>query len=537
MSVEMERVAVHPVCTLPSGRADNTVTNDGHVISIWPQDDDRLRFCWDGVCGEPFDRLLELRDKSLAVFSSGDGNHVAYIGAREGRIFAGRDSSEDPMFDDFSGSVPPVFGGGGAHLAYGAKTAEGGFRLILDGKTIGMAEVAPIAAVFSPDGERLAFVEMRGDASELEFRIVLDGIAGEWFRGMRNATGAIQFSPDGRRFAYYTIDGKGHARWIVDGVAQRVINDVRPMSLARLRGIGVVEPPLPGRFSPDSRRFAYFADVVEKGVAMMEDDVSGPLFKGVGAPVFSPDSRHLAYAAQTDAKTVTLILDGAKLGEWPADDCGVPVFSPDSQRVAMTLERKEGGLFRKRQRWSVAMDDRRTPEEDGEDSALYPTFSSDGRQIAWWLQQPGRIAPVVDGVVQDVPWSVEGEVRFDPAGALVYAASVGASKTVVHGEQPGPLADDIVWLRTLKENFGRDPWATPAVPFRVSDAGHVAWAGSFGGKVHPVLDNELGPGFDTIFGCNVDARPGVTWWARRERVVYRVDRAIDATDPPEQANA
>jgi hypothetical protein len=529
MSVEMARISVEPVCTLPPDAAGSKVTEDGHVITFCQQEDGKVRFCWDGVCGEPFDSIRKLRDESFAIFASQDGNHIAYVGVRGDSVFVGRDGREDPAFESVSQSTPPVFGGGGAHLAYSAKPAGGGYRLILDGSPVGEGDVAPIAAVFSPDGGRVAFVEMRdGGDSNSDFRIVLDGQPGEWFRGMRNAIGAMQFSPDGHRFAYYTTDGKGQARWFVDGVAQRVINDVRPYSFAHLRGIGVVDPPLRARFSPDSSRFAYFADVVEKGVAIIEDDVAGPIFQAVHPPVFSPDSRHLAYGALTVSKTAALVLDGSTLGDWPAPAPGPAVFSPNGDRVAMCLEREDGRLFRKRRWYSVAIDDRRSPEVEGDDASMYPTFSPDGLRAAWWLQQGDRVRLVVDGTIADVPWSVVSEVRFDPAGGLVYAAKVGASDTLVRGDQPGPLTDGIVVFRTLKEEFGRDPFGFPAVtPFRISASGRVAWAGVLDGRAHPILDDEVGPAFDNIIGCTVDAGAAATWWALRDNVVYRIDRPID----------
>lgn len=109
-------------------------------------------------------------------------------------------------------SVPPTFGGTGRHLAYGARVGDGEHRLIVDGEPRG-GSLAPIAAAFSPDGSRLAYVEDRGASyDEYEYRMVLDGAAGGWFGGMRNAAGAMQFSPDGRRFAWYSIDGDGRAR-------------------------------------------------------------------------------------------------------------------------------------------------------------------------------------------------------------------------------------------------------------------------------------------------------------------------------------
>ena len=372
MCAEMD-VTIEPVCSMPPGCAADAVTTDGHVIAFCLTDDNRLRFVWDGVPGEPFDALGELRDKSTAVFVSDDGAHVAYMAVRGESNFVGRDGTEDPPFAMLSRSVPPTFGGGGRHLAYGAQIAEDEHRLILDGVPVGDEALGPTAAVFSPDGERLAYIEMQGEGrSDTRCRIVLDGRPGEWFAGTRNAPGAMQFSPDGRRFAYYAIDGEAHARWFVDGVPQRLFNESLSLSLARIRGIGVLEPPLPAGFSPDSQRFAYFADVVEKGVAIIEDDEPGPLFKAVTAPVFSPDSRHVAYVGQTYGKKVALVIDGAVSHEWDATRTGEPVFSPDSQRVALTLERETGGFLRKRKSYSVAIDGRSSPEEPGDDASNAP---------------------------------------------------------------------------------------------------------------------------------------------------------------------
>jgi hypothetical protein len=459
------------------------------------------------------------------MFASDDGNHLAYVGSRGGGVFVGIDDREDPPLEEFSRSVPVVFGG--AHDAYGGKPAGGEYRLILDGRPIGAADVAPMEAAFSPDGERLAYVEMRMEPGrQLEYRIVLDGQAGGWFSGMRNAAGAMQFSPDGKRFAHYTIDGKGHARWHVDGVGQRAFNDVRPISIATFRGVGVVDPPLPARFSPDGRRFAYFADVVEKGVAILEDDVAGPLFKAVGIPVFSPDSRHLAYAAQTFTKTIALVRDGAIVGEWPGTGSGDPVFSPDGGKVALTVQRQEGGLFRKQLVWSLIVDGQLVGEEPGEDGAAIPAFGPDGEHVYWWVKRKdGRTALVIDGAVQDLPWSMASDPRFDASGRLVFVGTIGAVTTLIVDGQPGPSADELVSLRTLAEIFGSDPWRPPPTPFRMTTGGHVAWAGRFGDTHCPVFDQDVGPAFDDIVACRADG-DAVRWWAQRDDTIYTVGRQL-----------
>jgi roadblock/LC7 domain-containing protein len=524
MSAEM-RVRTEPVCSLPAGSTPDAITSDGHVIAFILTEDGRLSFVWDGVAGEPFDELFELRDASAAVFSSDDGAHIAYAGRRGEASFVGWDNREDPPREGFSRSVLPTLGGA-RHLAYGAHV-DGVFRLILDGKPVGTHALAPVAVAFSHDGERLAFMEIRGESrKEAECRIVLDGTAGGWFKGTRNAPGAMQFSPDGRRFAYYAIDGTSHARWYVDDVAQRLFNERSMMTLNRLRGIAVLEPPLPARFSPDGRRFAYFADVLEKGVAIVEDDVPGPLFKGAGMPVFSPDSRHLAYVAQTSDKELALVLDGALVGGWPATSAGEPVFSQDSRRVAVMLQREAGGFLRKRKVFAVAVDGDLHAEAPGDDASGVPAFSPDGARLAWWLQRGDDGFVVIDGIVQqDVP-ALVSDLRFDPSGRLVYGGQAGPYQTIVVDGRPGPPADSILMLTPSKAIYGHDPSLPAAVPFRFSaDGRHVAWAGLFDGEACPVFDDEVGPGFDLIVDCGFDNDGSAVWWAQRGEEMFRVKRS------------
>lgn len=534
MSTEMQ-ASIERVCSLPPGCEAQAITSDGHVIAFSVEDNGRLRFVWDGNLGQPFDGLGERRDKTAAIYTSEDGAHLAYIGIRGDKVFVGRDDGEDPPFEGSSRSVPPTFDGGGRHLAYGAMVADGEYRLVVDGQVVGTSQLASIALAFSPDGNRLAYAEMRGEKRDsIEYRIVLDSQPGDWFRGMRNAANAMQFSPDGQRFAYYTIDGEGHARWFVDGAAQRSFNDTRSISLALFRGISVLDPPLPAAFSPDSRRFAYFADVVEKGVAVLEDDTPGPLFKGVGRPTFSHDSHHLAYAAETFNKTTTLVLDGMMTGEWPASGGGIPVFSSNSRRVAITLGREEGGFLRKRHLTSVVVDGLRSPELPGHDAAFWPTFSPDGERVAWWLQETKGADGilVIDGNVQRDSPLVLGDIHYSSSGLLVYPGRIGASHTVVIDGRPGPLANAIATLRPATDAFGGDTSRPGAVAFRLSaDGNHVVWAGRFDAGTCPVFDDEVGPPFDDIIDCGVNEAGAAVWWAQTGEDVFRVERSTPTNSP------
>ena len=271
---------IEPLYTLPAGSRVQAMTPDGHSMALLDCEDGRLRACWDSLVGDPFEGFVELRDGSLAITVSDDGEHVAYVGDRDEGFFVVRDGREDPPFLDFTRSVPPVLSPGGTHLAYGVGAEsspdslwsdEPDFRLILDGHAVNEWPLAPIQVVFSPSGERLAFVEIR---DRHEFRIVIDGVPGPWFIGLRNAAGAMQFSPDGRRFAYYRIDGSGRAQWVVDGQAQQWTADVRPFGLASPGRIGVVEPRLFACFSPDSRTRSVARSTIRTGSPMSSTKVS-----------------------------------------------------------------------------------------------------------------------------------------------------------------------------------------------------------------------------------------------------------------------
>jgi hypothetical protein len=147
---------VERVGSLPPGCTADVVTADGHILAFCHGEDGRLRFLWDGVAGQPFDGLGELRDKSPAVFVSDDGAHVAYMALRGETAFVGRDDDEEAPFESLSRSVLPAFDHRGRHLAYGAQVNAHEHRLIVDGEPRG-GMLAPIGAVFSVDGERLAF--------------------------------------------------------------------------------------------------------------------------------------------------------------------------------------------------------------------------------------------------------------------------------------------------------------------------------------------------------------------------------------------
>ncbi len=527
--------AVEPLFDLPEGCEPGAMTPSGHGFTVVELEDELLQVYWDGKGGEPFQGLTQQRDKTAAIFVSDDEEHVAYVGERDGMFFVGRDGQEDPPVEAFSRSVPPVFSHRGVHLAYGADrflpSADGEpeFELILDGQPINTMPVAPFRAVFSPSGERLAYVEMRKAADGgAELRVVLDGVPGVWFRGMRNAVGAMQFSPDGKRFAFYRTDEHGGGRWVVDGEPQRMSVDHRPLSLARFRGIGIIEPELPACFSPDGRRFACTAELDGGGVAVLEPHTDGPRFKAAGMPVFSPDSQHLAYVAETDEKSLCLVVDDEAGPMWTAALVGTPIFSPDSRHTALLYAREERRMLRKHKMVGCVVDGRVIAEVDGDQWFGDPVFSPDSEHVAWWYEDDELLEMMVDAEPFPSGHIANSGAIFTAAGHLVFAVIVmpQGRETIMEGWRPGPLADEVLPGQSTKAMFVDPLTGEPSLPFVVSpDGAHIAWAGMFGEEARPVLDDEIGPPFDIVLGARFDPSGAACWWAQRGQTVYRVGAA------------
>lgn len=492
-------------------------TPDGHVFGFTRLPNDHLAFIWDGVAGEP---ISEAENARGLLFISDDGRHVAVVLIRRGRSQVVRDGREEAVVDEVSASVVPTFSPDGRRLAFGGRIGDA-HRLFLDGAVASQGALAPVGVAFSQSGQRVAWAELSGTGKGDQVRIVVDGVPGDWFIGLRNAGGAMQFSPDGRRFAYYQVDGSGHGRWVVDGVPQQWADDVRAIGLKQLLGIGVQEPSLPACFSPDGARFAYAADVPGKGVAMVEDDRPGPLVRGCGDPVFSPDGRRLAYVALRRDGSGALIVDGQELRRFPnVLGAGDPVWTADSRHVAASMQREEGGFLRKRRYAAVMVDERVIVDAEADDASLRPVFSRDGR-LAYWLQSRGTTKLYVDGTALDAAVAPAGEPEFAASGALVFHGETqhGAS-IAVDGRALAPSRGLLLPRGGIPRQHRESQQ-----PFRIDPlSSRIAWVATFDDELpHPVLDGVVGPAYDDVMNWTFEADGTPVWWARRGADVFRVE--------------
>jgi hypothetical protein len=270
------------------------------------------------------------------------------------------------------------------------------------------------------------------------------------------------------------------------------------------------------RFSPDSRRFVYFADVKEKGVAILEDDVAGPIVKAAGEPIFSADSRHVAYGAQSLTEEFFVVLDGVAGKEWKAAGCGDPVFSPDGAGIAWTLWRQEGGLLRKTTICSLLVNDELILDQPGDSLSRWPSFSPDGARVAWAIRRGKSFVALVNAE-SGPTLAGGGEPVFTSSGRLAYVGNLTSGEwTVFVDHQPGPLAQNLLVLQ-----FGSDQGSDEG--FRVSpDGDHIAWAGLFDNQVRPVIDDRVGPAHEQLVSRSFGADGVATWWMQHGEVVYRV---------------
>jgi dipeptidyl aminopeptidase/acylaminoacyl peptidase len=244
------------------------------------------------------------------------------------------------------------------------------------------------APLFSPDGERLAYVEALH--AERKMRVNLDGKPGAWYDGVsvlqspgdgahamtgprasvagwaltrpRPRVFCMAFSVNGRSFGCHAeiggrwaavINGKQgalHDAMGVDLVFHAEGEDYAYMALDGMRRTiqRAKGPPMPVEavhdgtliFSPDGRSFA-FAGVREGVTGVWLDgkavpcDVKVAKLKNHGSVCFSPDSQRLAFAAETADSTLHWVVDG-KAGPPASSALGTIDFSPDSTHYAHT---------------------------------------------------------------------------------------------------------------------------------------------------------------------------------------------------------
>ncbi len=447
-----------------------------------------------------------VRDTFVA---SPDSTHVAVRVSRDGK----GQTRQSVLVDNslrLGGGVMfgPTFSADSSRVATVVSQGQKG-RLDVNGvQTTGPDPIA--AVVFSPDGQRVAYVGREGKKqlvhADGRSSVVYDEVI----------VGSLTFSSDSKHLAYVA---RRDEAWFV------VLNGQEGIAYVQVDG------PV---FSPNSQRLAYWARKPDAGWVVVADGQENTLMRaqhqaglyfspdssqlaGLGQRngrwhvmidgrfhhgydalgrqsfTFSGDSKHTAYAAMDDGRW-KVVRDGTIVGEFDALLAGSLRFSPNSSRLVYAAREDDG--------WFVVIDDERHRDFD----RIAPQsiqFSPDSQRLAYVAKNRAeRISVVVDGYrwaicdgVEDLAFSpdsasvvwierrghvsrvvvdgISGGVRFDqmvPGASLVFD-SPSAFHTLVYN-RPGPVffryqAD--LYPQTDIANEPTDPLVIPAAdPLPVS---------------------------------------------------------------------
>jgi WD40 repeat protein len=267
-------------------------------------------------------------------------------------------------------------------------------------------------------------------------------------------------------------------------------------------------------FSPDSRHAAYVGKRGEKKFVVLDGKELAPHDSADGIRIlFSPDSRRLAYIAyrgQKDDAKAYFVVDGQE-GPEHGDHIWDVFFSPDSQHVAYIAI--NGRWQDSAHTEQMVVDGKEGPVVGRVESHILNgvVWSSDSQHLAYVASQGGTEWVVVDGVAGPKYTSVSG-LEFSPDGKhLAYIAHTGGGAykyMVVRDGQAGPAFDKIETSWQDQHLFS-------------PDGRHIAYKVTRGDKHAVVLDDQVGPEFNSVLCYWFHVWPWVLHeelrWARTPR--------------------
>lgn len=301
-------------------------------------------------------------------------------------------------------------------------------------------------------------------------------------------------SPDNKRFAYVSTDGKTFAA-VVDG---------------KLVGSGY-DADLTIDFSPDGHRYAYVAHSSrDKFIVVVDGQVVGRDYDGVDDETvsFSPDSSHFAYVVRhksDDDDTAFVVLDGVAQRSFL--DIFHSTFSPDSTHFIYGAK-DSGKAF-------AVLDGREQPKYDAIVSDF--SFSPDGARMAYGVELAGKYMVIIDGV-QSRPYVglVDSPIVFSTNNKHVaYGAVVS-------------LQDHTA--QVVVDSNGRGKYKSLGSIVFSPDGNRIAFRAGDGGNDFMVVDGieqtNVGSAFSNAPVFSPDSKRVAYWTKQGQQSVLVVDGKI-----------
>jgi Tol biopolymer transport system component len=331
---------------------------------------------------------------------SPDGTMIAYVGTEDGRtsIFVQRVSggarlrlTNGPGRDEY-----PRFAPDGEHISFTRYGSENMPQVCIV-PTLGGDVACPVTggsdATWSPDGRRLAFVDLHRSEPEV---LALAAVDGSGKRVLFRSDGALPFlrspawSPTGNEIAVTrSSGGVAGELWLVDAVTgkgRRVLAD--PPGISSRYAV----------FSPDGTALIHESNrsgSTNLWSVRTRDGALKPLTNGAGPEETPSASRSGAVAFVSARSRGAIFLHDLRSGEarhltTATDILWGPVFSPDGRDVAFSRGELDGSWHI----WMIAAaggSPRRMTS--GPLPEIYSRFSADGRWLIFntWSPGPDRI--------------------------------------------------------------------------------------------------------------------------------------------------
>lgn len=375
----------------------------------------------------------------------------------------------------------------------------------------------------------------------------------------------VEQSQDGMRIAY---PARIRGKW-------QVIVDQKP---AFEKHVPVVARP---RFSPDGSHLAFIAQKQGKEYVVLDGE-PGPLFDAISRKsglTFDSTGTRFAYVARRRAKWV-VVIDGAP-GKECEDVCIFPPlqFDAGGEHVfyvtkqsgwdVPVLDGQEGAPLERvgechlspvggRYACVVAIGFKRRMLLDGQlgpeyDQIRCPSFSPDGRHLAYFGIRGGKPLLVVDGQESGEHGTPSAEgILFSPDGLrTAFATQVDSRWQAVVGGEGGPFYDNLLARTPCFSEDGAhvgyvgltregayvsvvDGVETGAPVRGVAPESILAcFAGSTWHVAHPspdgtrvVVDGVAGPGYERVLMPIQHTSDGISYFAIREGTLFRVTQSL-----------